>query len=434
MRELSFNQHIRSGLRIRKLPKRTHLIYWQIYLVSFVFWLRSDLHFPAAVTYITDVITVSLLLTRFNLIRKKTLGKAFRREFFILIGILFGMLIGTFLNFVNPLLVLWGMRNNLRFFAFFLICASLLTEKDIDNIASFLITLFWLNVLMSTVQFFALGISGDYLGGFFGTASGANVYTIVLLNFACAYVIAKYFYHEISLPMLLITVLACFYLALLAELKIIYVIFVLIFAISVLLQKPSLKALFVLLAGTLAVFIALNLLYRYAPGSFHSLFDRAARNYYLSGKGYTNSGDLNRLTAVQEIYTRFFKGSLLHSIFGFGLGSGETSSFRFLQSSFFRRYEFLHYRWFTHAWVYLEQGALGLGLLVAFFISLLISTLQKKERIRKDLWMMSLLFICTCFAGIIYNCALEVECAYIIAFVCAIPFAAGEGRRKIAVL
>ena len=291
-------------------------------------------------------------------------------------------------------------------------------------------TMFWLNVLMCTVQFFMLDISGDYLGGFFGTAPGANAYTIVLLYYVSAYVIANYFCHEISLINLFITLLACLYLALLAELKIFYVVFLLIFVIAILLQKPSLKTFFFIPAGVLILLGSAVILYRYAPGSFRALMDRTARNYYLSGNGYTNSGDLNRLTAVQEIYTRFFKGNLFHSVFGFGLGNCDTSSFHFLQSSFFKRYEFLHYRWFTHAWVYLEQGALGLGLLIAFFISLFVSTLQKKKQIRKDLWTMSLLFISTCFVGIIYNCALELECAYFIAFVCAIPFSAGQKEKN----
>ena len=72
-------------------------------------------------------------------------------------------------------------------------------------------------------------------------------------------------------------------------------------------------------------------------------------DYYLSGNGYTNSGDLNRLTAIQELYSKFFKGDIIHTLFGFGLGNCEQSSFSFLQSAFYNQYSYLHYRWFSHA-------------------------------------------------------------------------------------
>ena len=118
----------------------------------------------------------------------------------------------------------------------------------------------------------------------------------------------------------------------------------------------------------------------------------------------------------------FFKGITLHALFGFGLGSCEQSSYTFLSSAFYRQYEYLHYRWFSHAWIFLEQGVIGLVLTTAFFLSIDISILKKRKKSEKlyDLAVFS--FVPTCIIGLIYNSALELETAYLIALVCAFPF------------
>lgn len=142
------------------------------------------------------------------------------------------------------------------------------------------------------------------------------------------------------------------------------------------------------------------------------------------GNGYTNSGDLNRLTAVQKIYSMFFRGDRVHSLFGFGLGSCDYSNFSFLQSAFYKKYEYLHYRWFSHSWVYLEQGSVGLILLISFFVSIAVYIIGKRKQNRNIYDLMVFSFLPTCLIGLIYNNALEMETAYIIALMCALPFIA----------
>ena len=78
--------------------------------------------------------------------------------------------------------------------------------------------------------------------------------------------------------------------------------------------------------------------------------------------GYTGFGDLNRLTAITSINRLgLFQSSLLNQILGLGLGGAEYSAgISFLQSAFYRSYEYLHYYWLSHAWMYIECGYLGL--------------------------------------------------------------------------
>ena len=403
-------------------PKKKILVYAQIILVCFMLWARDVLGVPSAITYITDVITITLLFFQFFKIRKGIRGTRVKVQIYIVTAILVCMMLGVVLNLVKPLLVLWGLRNSFRFFVFFLICVGLLSEYDIEKIIAFFKTFFFLNVAMMTFQYFVQGYRDDYLGGFFGTDSGCNAYVCVMLCIITTIVLAEFLKSKISLSTLFVYCVACMYIATLAELKIYFFEFIIIIGFQLLYMKPSRKMVGICISAAIVLIIGFNLIKQYNPDILNIFLDKDVMNYYLSGNGYTNSGDLNRFSAIQKLYDMFFKGSPLHALFGFGLGSCEQSSYTFLSSAFYRQYEYLHYRWFSHAWIFLEQGVIGLVLTTAFFLSIDISILKKRKKSEElyDLAVFS--FIPTCIIGLIYNSALELETAYLIALVCAFPF------------
>ena len=412
-----------KNLILRLPPKTTIAVYMQILLVMLMLWLRDFLSFPSAITYLTDIIMVFLVFRYYGHIKKSvSLAKA-NNQLYIIFFIILCMAFGATINLVNPLHVLWGARNNLRFFAFFLGCIGVLRIKDIDSIIRIIKIFFWLNVIMCTYQYFSLGLSNDYLGGFFGSSSGCNAYINILLCMVISIITAQYFAKKERMYKVGIYALACIYIATLAEIKVFYIELLIIFFTAIItVRRPTLKVIIICAISIIALYVALLLLNRYNPRSVELLFDESARDYYLRGNGYSNSGDLNRFTAIQQLYEKFFKGDALTSLFGFGLGSCDYAKYDFLQSSFYKQYNYLHYRWFSHAWVYLEQGAIGLILMVLFFISLGIYTIKHRNTDRKDLINAALYFIPTCLLGMIYNCALEIEACYLIAFMCAIPF------------
>ncbi len=414
---------MKNGLKIKLPPRKQRLVYYQIYLIFFMYWLKDVLHFPSAITYLTDVITIYLFITRIKSISRNIKASGAKRQLNIF-GIILGcIIIGALLNFVDPLLFIWGLRNNIRFFAFFFICLTLLYDSDLDRIFRFITVMFWMNVVMSSFQYFVMGVSGDYLGGFFGVTQGCNTYVNILICFISSFVLSQYFHKKTSLLNMGVTVVACLYLATLAELKIFYVEFIVIFLVAILIQKPTLKTGAFIISGVIMMIVGVQVILEYNPEILNFFFNQNAVEFYLSGNGYTNSGDLNRFTAIQQIYEKFFEGDFFHSIFGFGLGNCEYAQFSFLQSDFYLKYSYLHYRWFTHAWVYLEQGALGIILLVVFFVSIALFAIKNKNiSQRPELMMTSILFLPTCFIGLIYNSALQMESAYIIALICAIPF------------
>lgn len=221
-------------------PKKKILVYAQIILVCFMLWARDVLGVPSAITYITDVITITILFFQFFKIRKGIRGTRVKVQIYIVTAILVCMMLGVVLNLVKPLLVLWGLRNSFRFFVFFLICVGLLSEYDIEKIIAFFKTFFFLNVAMMTFQYFVQGYRDDYLGGFFGTDSGCNAYVCVMLCIITTIVLAEFLKSKISLSTLFVYCVACMYIATLAELKIYFFEFIIIIGFQLLYKNYEL--------------------------------------------------------------------------------------------------------------------------------------------------------------------------------------------------
>lgn len=416
-----------------KIPsKKKIMIYIQVIYVCFMLWIRDVVGFPSAIVYLTDVIMISIIFFQFQDIIKGLKNSSINVQLWIF-GMIFGvMVLSSIINLVYPSMFMWGLRNNIRFFLFFFLCVALLSKRDIEKFINMLKKFFWLNVLMMTFQYFVQGYRDDYLGGFFGVSSGCNAYVCVMISLITVIILAEFNSSKILIGKVFMYCIACMYIATLSELKIYFLEFVLIVFVqllyTILCTKPSAKTVGICIAMGIIIATGLLLIKKYNPAILNIFLDSDAREYYLSGNGYTNSGDLNRFSAIQKLYAKFFKGDELHTLLGFGVGNCDTSKFSFLQSEFFKKYEYLHYRWFTHAWVFLEQGSIGLILLVAFFLSILIFVVRTRKKRELLYNLIGISFIPTCLIGIIYNNALELETLYIISLACSIPFVV---RKKI---
>lgn len=418
---------MKKKLVIRVPKKGRTAVYLLLFWVMVMLWLRDALKLPSAITYLTDAMVIYLAVTRTNkILRENKIAKT-SIQIGIFAAIIVAILIGVILNLVNPLFVMWAARNNIRFFVFFFICIGVLKFEDVDRIIRMLFFFFWINVAVCSYQYFGEGLMGDNLGGLFGTEKGCNAYMNILLCAVTAIALGRFCAKKANLLQMLLYLVVSVYIAFLAELKAFYLEVALILAFAMISNGVSWKWLILLIVGLVGAQILAIALSVYSPKTMMMLLDRDALEMYLGGKGYTQSNDLNRFTAIQQIYHMFFQGKPLRLLFGFGFGNCETSQFSFLQSSFFHQYGYLHYRWFTHAWIFLEQGAVGLILLVLFFISLLVATRKRKHLLRKDMYIAEMSFIATCIFGMIYNSALQLEAGYIIAFMCAVPFVASKG-------
>lgn len=404
------------------------LVYIQIFFVMVMLWFRDVLSFPSAITYVTDMVLVLLAVQSFHKNTKLTIFKDNLPQFIIVGLIVLFMLFSAVINWVKPLLVLWGLRNNLRFFLFFFMCVNLLDVSDVEFFLSVFKKFYWANLVMCLIQYYLFDLEGDLLGGFFGTVRGCNGYLNVFLCIVCAISIADFLSSKIKVWTLGLYFGVALYVAILAELKVFYFELLLMIVFAVVLTKPSARTVAVTVVCAIGLVIGLSVLAVYDPKTFSILLDMDALEIYLGGGGYTNSGDLNRFTAISQIFSMFFSSSLFLMLFGFGLGGCEYSQYSFLQSEFSRQYGELNYRWFTHAWVYLEQGAVGLILLITFFVSLLIYAWRRVKTENKYYMLIAIAFLPTCMLGLLYNIALQIECCYIMAFVCAIPYIANKPK------
>ena len=154
---------------------------------------------------------------------------------------------------------------------------------------------------------------------------------------------------------------------------------------------------------------------------------------YLSDRGYTDSGDLNRFNAVPELYRRFLSENVGGMLFGIGLGNASYSdAFSFFNSSFYLTYQDLHYQWFSDALVYIETGAIGLVLFESFFVGVFFAC--RKLRKNKALWtelpnqaaietmvqVAGVVALMSIFVSV-YNSSLHTDAGYMVYFLLSVP-------------
>lgn len=419
------------GFSLKIPTRRNFIINVQIVLVCFMWLAISMFNFPTVIAYITDILLGVSLFFALKKIQSEVKRAKSGGLYNIILIIIVSTLIGAIINGVSPLMYLWGFRNNMRFYLFFIVCIVLLREKDIYGMIKMLKIFFWINVLVCTYQYFILHLFGDYIGGIFGIIKGGNGYLNMFLMIIWAIILGEYSEKKVGLIKLFVVALGCAYVAYVAELKVVYIEMIIMGGVCFIIMKPSLKTLGLIICLIFGSIVVVRILMSVSPESLDVIFDAQSRTRYLAGNGYTNSGDLNRFTALSSINEMFFKDSFIGNLLGFGMGSCDTSSYSFLQSDFFVKYEYLHYRWFSHAWIYLEQGLLGILSVFSFFISIIVLLIKNKKHVVMKEWRVSVIII-SVFAmiNIIYNCTLQTEASYLLAFICSIPFVSIKEKRS----
>ncbi|MCQ4833294.1 hypothetical protein, partial [Hungatella sp. SL.1.14] len=104
--------------------------------------------------------------------------------------------------------------------------------------------IFWINIVLTLIEFFLLGINQDLLGGIFGLVMGVNQYTNLYFVIISVYCIEKIVCHDAEgseyKRVLIISVLMLA-VAALAEIKFFFAEFVLLFMVAYLClpQKPQ---------------------------------------------------------------------------------------------------------------------------------------------------------------------------------------------------
>ena len=416
-----------------KIKKRSQSgwLCWLIIVMPFLFGTLNDLlGLPWSIRYLIDVAWFALLLMMV-VYRQRLLWRSTRKCVIWIVLFLIYTAMVYLPQYQNGLYYLWGIRNNFRFYVAFLACSVLLSSWDIDGYYRLFDQIFWLNIGVSLVQFFVLEIDGDQLGGVFGAETGANGYTNVFFCIILTKSIIFYLSKKEKLSTCAWKFIAAMIVAAMAELKFFFVESVMIIVLAVLFTDFSWRKVLIIVGGFVGVFAGVALLVQIFP-SFTGFFTlewlwEAA----ITNKGYTSSGDLNRLNAIPIINEQFLKNGW-SQMFGLGMGNCETSTFAFLNTPFFEKYGDLHYTWLSYAMMYLECGWIGLAFYFGFFV-LVYYKVKKFERAstqtEKAYCRITRIMAVLCAVISIYNSSLCTETGYMAYFVLATPFAISRNMK-----
>lgn len=401
-------------------------------LLPFCFGAANDLlGLPYGIRYLLDVVWVLLLvyLLRFRASvnwRKVGMLAVWVTAFLACTAFVYPV------QYQSVLYYLWGLRNNFRFYAAFFAFAAFLTREDAQSYEAFFDKLFWLNAGVTVVQYFVLGIQGDHLGGIFGTASGVNGYTNIFFLVVLSRCLVRYLEKREEAALCAAKCLTAVVIAALAELKFFYVELPVLLALAVLVTEFTWRKFWVILGGGGAVLAGAALLAVCFPQYDGWFSPEWMLEVASSDRGYTSSGDLNRLTAIAGINGLWLK-HWSQRIFGMGLGNCETSAFALLNTPFYRSYGHMHYSWMSHAFLYLETGWVGLGFYFGFFLLVY----RKAYRLEKTCSpgektgcrVARIMAVC-CLLLSVYNSSLRAEPAYMVYFTLAVPFMDGTGKEE----
>ncbi|MGH4038741.1 MAG: hypothetical protein ACRQFF_12965 [Sphaerochaeta sp.] len=382
---------------------------------------------PRTLLYLTDVVNAFLFLCVV-----KGQGGRIKRSAPIM-WMLFFMLIcivSALINATSPILAIWGMRQNFRYFVFFYACATVMNEKCIKVLMKIIEVVFWISLPLCVYEAlfvtYSVGtIVGDMVGGIYYRVGGNAPLNIILCLYTCN-IMLQCFEKKQKFTKLLLVMAAAMSMAVLAELKIFLVEIVVITLYCAIVNKMNWKAILLIIVGVLAINIVVNMFvavnargrsyYTSDLFSIESMIQYASRT-----SGYDGNGDLNRMTAIGELKNRFFDNDIMGLLFGRGIGSAEFSkSSTALTSEFYNQYSGLHYQYFGHAFIFIETGIIGLFTYLMIFISSLYKSIFRwKNKEWRKFYIMSLLLMSFL---IFYNTTMRNEfCAYIMYAILAIP-------------
>lgn len=400
-------------LRFNSKDINKYIIWALLCWILFNGFLIDVIKAPSMIRYIADALNIVLFvsviarLKWFRTLNKSTKNLCLLIGAFILLSFLFWLV-----DPGDPLLLFWGARNTFRFLIFFVACIFFLDTKTIEKMLGKINGLLIINFLLCIFEFVFLGFSGDYIGGGFGTSTGVNAPLNGLLVIATVYNIVSYTNKRSTLFKSAIYLVVCAAIAGMAELKVYIVEILLITIIVSLFSKSFSKIFLIVIIGLITALTSIKLIETLIPGweGFFTL--KNMLDMVSSTEGYTNSGDLNRLTSISKLNEIFFSDSI--NWIGFGLGNCEySSSFSFLNSEFSLRYGYLHYAWFSVAKIYLELGWFGIGCHISIWLYTLYSAVKKLGSYPKYKSMVSIMAVMAVFF-FFYNFTMNLDAAYLI--------------------
>ena len=407
-----------------------------LFYVYFIGFFTLNIGLPESAYYVSDIMLLFCLFLSFNRIRTIFFHKRLQLFTILLLVLLSICTFSSLFNGFNLLLWMWSLRNWGRFFLYFYVCCALLNERWIDIVIRITLNVFFINTFVIVIQYFFMhGYSQDSLNGLVGrNVSGAN---IVLTMVAVIIITAEYVSRLCTIRKLLTVFFCSMTISVFAELKAIpiftFVIFVVVFFFnSRFTIRDFLTTMLWLVLSIIIVILSLHLLVIVYPEFSKILALDGLIKSVSSEYGYGNIGYIDRLSAIKVINRDIFSSSLIHQLFGIGMGNAEYSVIQSLTSSFYSTYGHSYcYLNFCVAILYIEGGYIGFLLYASVFLTLIVNfvkqicILKHKKKWRKLTYYESIGLGMSClgFIFIWYNNLLRTDMSLLMALYIAVPFA-----------
>lgn len=379
------------------------------------------LHLPSVVKYSADVVWVLALICMLFLRREMIFEK--KVSPFIIYTVSFGLLllIVYLFNYQSIAYFLWGFRNNFRFYFAFLSFIFFLDGNDAEGLLKLYDFLFWINAVITVFQFVVLGYNQDNLGGLFGVERGCNAYTLAFFSIVIGKSVLSFIDKKEKAWLCFLKCGVSLIIAAMAEIKFYFIVFaVIVFTAAVITRFSTQKLILILISSGLFIVSSMIMTSVFGEGSSLSV----ERIWELvTAKSYSSAEDLGRFTAIPVISKNFLT-EIPEKLFGMGLGNCDTSAFDVCNTPFYKTYYYLHYTWFSSAFLFLENGFIGLLIYISFFVMCFVLSRKqsKKEGTNKLFCRLSMIIAVVCAILLFYNSSLRMEVSYILFFALALPF------------
>ena len=409
-------------LKFRRRTQGEWCVAFAVFM-PFTFGLLLDgLGLPTYIKYSIDVVWLFLL---FSLLATRCQLPNLESQKLLFVVLLFWVttLIGALFSFQNPLYYLWGFRNNFRFFVFFFACVFLLDRRNIEGYLKCFDVIFYLNFPVVLFQYFVQGYSQDYLGGIFGTHVGINDTTVVFFSIVLTKSILSFMNGREQLGICAIKCSMGLFISVLAELKVFFPLLLFIVCLSALHTKFSIRKVLIFVFCAITVFVGAKMLERLFTYWEDWFTLERMLSSLLSKNGYTDSGDMNRFTSIPMAW-KMFLNTWHERLFGLGLGNCDSSSFSFLQTPFYARYNYLHYHWFSAAFIFMETGIIGLICYLSFFLQVYKQSgnMNRNNTDRRMECQFAQILAIVAIVLVVYHQSLRTEAGYMVYFIFSLPF------------
>ena len=412
------------------------LIYFELIYNLIIKYLIGNIGLPSAFNYVTDLVLIWIFL---EYLHQRNEHKHVIPKSLVLCAMLLWIvsILSYIFNIYSPLLYLWGFRNNFRFIIYAMMCATYLRKSDVNNILDILFGFFCLNIFVVTYQFFFTSYSqvsiGDFISGLFsnGSERGGNASLNWLMCILCTYAIVEYLNKKGNIKKVIVILTGSLYMASIAEIKLFFIQLIIIVVLAIAICKKSLKILVLSMVGVAGLYTALKLLYYAFPGFTEFFTYENILTYVTRSRGYSSniySTGVDRLTVFSYVFSNFLK-TLPDRLLGIGLGNADFSSYPFLTSSFYNRYGWSGYVFFSSSFVLIEMGIIGLIAYFLYFANYIWFSLKKylfsahiniKE---KNVYSATIILGLICFIMIFSNQTLKIEAsAYMVNMLLSMPF------------